>query len=139
MAASYDHAAYGAKRDAPRERSVAEHIFIWIGWALAAAFWGATFTTVTGIFRAVATPTPGVVGGADFGGVGYLVLGFVGVVLILGFAMAGVSWMFARRNRGLAPLADAKTAALYENADRQIAEGETRPSPDLARPGRETR
>jgi hypothetical protein len=100
-----------ASADAARERSVGEHIFIWIAWALAAAFWGATLATFIGILRGITTP-----------GVGYLLVVVVGGLVLLGLAMALGSFMVARRNRRLDPVTEAGTAALYDQADRQISE-----------------
>src|SRR5438270_13701375 len=96
--APYDErtAGYAAPEEA-RERSVGEHIFIWIAWALAAVFWGATMTTFMGIVEAVSQPSPGVSGGADAGGVGFLLMDVIGGLLLLGLAMAYGSWMYARR------------------------------------------
>ena len=106
---------------APRERSPGEHIFIWIAWALAAALWGATMTTFVGILRAVAQPGPGVWGGSDAAGVAWVIIDVVGGLVLLGAAMAYGSWMFARRDRRLDPLTEARTAALYDDAERQDA------------------
>lgn len=111
------HAAHDT--DAPRDRSLGEHIFIWCAWALAAFFWGATFTTFGGILEAVARPTPAVVGGVDFGGVGFLVMDVVGGLLVLGALLAWGSWMYARRDRRLDPLTEAKTAQIY-NSDQPL-------------------
>jgi hypothetical protein len=121
--------------DAPRERSLGEHVFIWIAWALAAAFWGAVLTTGVGIVRSVSQPSPAV-GGVEAGGIGYLLLAVVGGMLLLGLAMAYGSWMFARRNRRLDPVTEAATAELYDRAGRPGGEGATSRSPDLARKAR---
>jgi hypothetical protein len=134
--APYDERS--ALRDQPlgessRERSLGEHIFIWIAWALAAAFWGAVLTSGVGIVRAVSQPSPGPVGGVDAGGIGYLLMDVVGGMLLLGLAMAYGSWMFARRNRRLDPVSEAATAALYDRAEREGGADLTSRSPDLAR------
>lgn len=122
---SYDDRRLGAGGDvAPLARSLGEHVFIWVAWALAAAFWGATLTTLGGILQALATPTPG---GGDFAGMARLLLeAGIGVVLV-GLAMAGGSLMFARRNRPLDSTRDAATAALYD----PIEPGRNRSERDL--------
>jgi hypothetical protein len=122
--------------EAARERSVGENIFIWIAWALAAAFWGATLTTFFGILRSVATPTPGVMGGDNAGGVGYVLMDVVGGMVLLGLAIALGSVMVARRNRRLDRLTEAGTAALYDKSDREVGEDTTGAAPN---PGGATR
>ena len=78
-----------------RERSVGEHVFIWIAWALAAIFWGATATIFAGILhdagQAVAAPSAA---GAP-GGMGYLalvVIAFAAVSLALAYGYARTAW-----------------------------------------------
>ncbi|MDB5446385.1 MAG: hypothetical protein JWQ97_1702, partial [Phenylobacterium sp.] len=107
--AAYHSAAYasGHDADAPRERYLGEHIFLWVAWAFAAAFWGATMTTFIGILRAVWQPAPGMAGGADAGGVALLLIDVVGGLVVLGLAMAYGSYMVARRNRRLDPVTEA--------------------------------
>lgn len=123
-----DHAAV-------RERSVGEHIFIWIAWALAAAFWGATLTTMVEIFRAAGQPlasevsAPGVPGGSA-----YLVLVVV-AFLVMAFALAYAE-IRAARSRSGAP-EEVATAALYSSIERQGGEDMTSRSPDRRRPDRE--
>ncbi len=132
-------AARGPSRsEAPRERSLGEHVFVWIGWALAAAFWGATMTTFWGILRSVSHPTPGG-GGADAGGVLFAVMDVVGGLIVLGAALAYGSWMFARRNRALDPVTEARTAALYDSMNRPDGEDSPRRSADRGRPERDFR
>ena len=116
--------------EAPRERSLGEHIFIWVAWALAAAFWGLTMTTFAGILRSVFQPGPGA---ADARGVAGAVIYLVGGLIVLGLAMAYGSWMFARRNRSLDPTTEAATAALYDRIERQGGDDMTSRSPDPAR------
>jgi hypothetical protein len=117
---SYDDGSEPLGRSAatPRERSVGEHIFIWIAWALAAAFWGATMTTFVGILRAAFQSGPGVVGGADAAGVTFTLMEVAGGLIVLGLAIAVGSWMFAHRNRALDPMTEAATARLYDHPER---------------------
>lgn len=123
-----------ANADALRERSVGEHIFIWIGWALAAAFWGATMTTFFGIIRAVQQPTPGAMGATDAGGVGFLLMDVVGGLVVLGLAIAFGMFQFARRNRSLDPVTEASTARLYDIVERNGGEDLTTRSPEARTP-----
>jgi hypothetical protein len=111
-----------ASDSVPRDRNLGEHIFIWIAWAVAAIFWGATMTTFVGILHAVGQPSPGPTGGADAGGIGFLLMDVVGGLVLLGLAMAIASAMVARRNRRLDPLTEAATAELYDSLDRQGGE-----------------
>ena len=106
--------ARDAGEDAPRERSVGEHLFIWIAWAAAAIFWGFAMTTVGGILQAVMQPAPSGVGPADAGGVSILLMEVIGGLIVLGVALAVGSVMVARRNRRLDPLTEAGAAALYD-------------------------
>jgi len=106
-----------------RERRVAEHAFIWIAWALAAAFWAATLTTFAGIVGSIANTTPEMRGVADLGGVAWMVIDVVGGVVVLGGALAYASLMYARRNRRLDPVGEAATAALYDAEERQSEKG----------------
>lgn len=109
-----------AREPAPRrERSVGEHIFIWIGWALAAAFWGMTMTTIGGIVRSVMQPSPAPSGGVDAGGVGFVLMDVVGGLVLLGLAMAYAAWRFSHRNRALDPVSEAATAELYNRVERR--------------------
>jgi hypothetical protein len=126
-----ERTSYAARdEDAPRYRSLAEHIFIWVAWALAAAFWGATMTTMVEILRTLTQSTPAVVGGVDFGGAGYLVMDVIGALVLLGGALAYASWMYARRDRRLDPVREAATAELYDAIERQGGEDMTSRSPD---------
>jgi len=100
---------------APRERSVGEHIFIWVAWALAAAFWGLTMSSFVGILRDTAAPSPAPVAAGVLTGAIYFVVG----VLVLAAAIAFGAIANARRNRRLDPVTEAATARLYELADRE--------------------
>ena len=134
---TYDQGGFAAARDeAPRERSLGEHAFIWVAWALAAAFWGATLTTLFGIVESIAQGAPATRGGMDFGGLAFLLMDVVGGVIVLGAALAYASWMYARRNRRLDPVGEAATASLYDAVERQGGEDLTSRSPDQGRSDR---
>ena len=105
-----------------RERNVAEHVFIWLAWALAAAFWVATLTTFGGILQSIVRTPPEVRGGVDFGGVAWLIIDVVGGIIVLGGALAYASLMYARRNRRLDPAGEVATASLYDAVERQGGE-----------------
>jgi hypothetical protein len=104
--------------EASHERSLGEHIFIWIGWALAAAFWGATLTGGVGILRAA-------IGGAGTtisapgapGGMGFLAL------VVLAFLLVAVAMLYAQlctaRMGPLESLSERRTAALYDRIEGQ--------------------
>ena len=129
---TYDDRGFAAERQAaPRERSLAEHVFIWIAWALAAAFWGATLTTLFGIMESIAQGAPATRGGMDFGGFAFLLMDVIGGVIVLGGVLAYASWRYARRNRRLDPVGEAATAELYDDADRQAGEDLAPRSPNL--------
>jgi len=123
--------------DAPRERSVGEHVFIWVAWALAAAFWGATMTVLAGILRAA-----GAAGGISASGASgvsaYLVLVIVAFLAMAG-ALAYASVRSAHGRRDLKAMSDAGAAALYNSIERQGGEDMTSRSPDRGRPKREFR
>lgn len=122
-------------RPAARERSVGEHIFIWIAWALAAAFWGATLTTMVEIFRAAAQPGPEVSAPGAPGGSAYLVFVIV-AFLVMAVALA---WAEIRAASGSGRRGEAATAALYSSTERQGGEDLTRHGSDRRRTVREFR
>ena len=110
-------------------------IFLWIAWALAAAFWAATFSTALGILEAVSHPTAtSGVGGADAGGVGFALMDVVGGVVILGLAIAYGLYRYSTRDKRLDPVTEATTAALYDTIERQGGEDMTSRSPEARRP-----
>jgi H+/Cl- antiporter ClcA len=129
--ATYDGLdAHPGDRRAARERSVGEHIFIWIAWAVAAAFWGLAMTTMVQIFRTVGQSVQG--GGAPGapGGIGYLVFVIV-AFLVMAFALVWAQVRTASR-RSDAP-AEAAAAALYNSIDRQVGEATAGRTPDRRR------
>lgn len=113
----YDRSYVAAARR--EERSVGEHIFIWVAWALAAAFWGASLTTMVEIFRAAGQALPAISAPGAPGGMAYLIL-VVTAFLILALAMAYASIRSATSPRSGA--GEAATAALYNSIERQRGE-----------------
>ena len=120
---------------AARERSVGEHIFIWVAWALAAAFWGATLTTMVEIFRAAGQPGPQVSAPGVPGGSAYLVLVVV-AFLVMAFALA---WAEFRAASAAGRRGEAATAALYNSIERQGGEDLTAEAAARRRAEREIR
>lgn len=109
--------------------------FLWIAWALAAAFWAATFTTALGILQAVSHPTDTAgVGGADAGGVGFALMDVVGGMVILGLAIAYGLYRYSTRNKALDPVTEASTAKLYDIVEAQGGEDMTTRSPEAREP-----
>lgn len=104
---------------ARRERSLGEHIFVWIAWALAAAFWGATMSGFLGILRSIGARVPTVSAPGAPGGMGYLALVVVAFV-VMGLVMLYAELRTARRDRFESP-GETGTAALYDGADRRAA------------------
>jgi hypothetical protein len=100
------------------ERSVGEHIFIWIAWAVAAAFWGASLTTMVEIFRAAGRALPVTMASAP-GGSGYLIL-VVAAFLALALSIAYASIRSATSRSG--GVREVATAALYDSVERQRGE-----------------
>ena len=127
-----DGRAHGDRASA-RERSVGEHIFIWVAWALAAAFWGASLTTMVEIFRAAGQPGPAVSAPGVPGGLAYLVLVVV-AFLVMAFALA---WAEFRAASAAGRRGEGATAALYNTIERQGGEDQTARSPDGRRVNRE--
>jgi hypothetical protein len=114
-------ATYGRDAEAPRERSVGEHIFIWVAWALAAVFWGATLSSIAGILRASGQATPAVRASGMPGGMAYLAL------VILAFAAVALTLLYAefrtaRASRRIGAASETGPAALYSRVERQGGE-----------------
>jgi hypothetical protein len=115
--------------------SVAGTAFLWVAWALAAAFWAATFTTAMGIMAALSHPTQaGPAGGADAGGVGFALMDVVGGIVILGLALAYGLYRYSTRDKRLDPVTEASTAALYDSIEQQGGDDMTSRSPETRRP-----
>lgn len=110
-------------------------IFLWIVWALAAAFWTATFTTALGILQAASHPTAASgTGGADAAGVGFALMDVVGGMVILGLAIAYGLYRYSTRDKRLDPVTEASTAALYDTIERQGGDDLTTRSPEAREP-----
>jgi hypothetical protein len=110
--------------------SVGGMIFLWLAWALAAAFWAGTFTTVLGIMAAVSRPTAATAaGGADAGGVQFALMDVVGGVVILGLALAYGLYRYSTRDRMMDPVTEVTTKALYDRIERD-GDDESSLSPD---------
>jgi hypothetical protein len=110
-------------------------IFVWIAWALAAAFWALTMTTAAGILQATGNGAgPGPTGGAvDAGGAGWGLINVVGVT-ILGLAIAYGAYRYATRDRKKDPMTEASTAALYDEIESGADDGMSDRSPEANRP-----
>ena len=131
-----DRTARAVREDeAPRARSVGEHVFIWIAWALAAAFWGATLTTMTGILRAAGAASPAMSAPGAPGVSAYLVLVATAFIALA----AALAYASLRSASGSRRVGEAATAALYEPVEGQQAEDGTIESADAARADREFR
>lgn len=119
-AASYADRKAAAARDdeTPRVRSVGEHVFIWVAWALAAAFWGATLTTMTGILRAAGATVPTVSAPGAPGGLAYLAL-VVTAFVVMAAALAYASLRSATQPERVGERA---TATPYDTIERQGGE-----------------
>lgn len=98
-------------------RGVAGQIFLWVAWAAAAIFWGFSLTTGLGILSstpAVNGPGPGE---ADAGGVGWMLINFVGGLIVLGGAIAYGAYRYASRDKRLDPMTEAATHAEYDEIE----------------------
>jgi hypothetical protein len=109
-------------------------LFLWIAWALAAAFWAATFTTAMGILQAVTSPTAGPAGGVDAGGIGFAMMDVIGGMVILGLALAYGMYRYTTRDKRMDPVTEASTAALYNNIERRGGDDESTLSPEAHTP-----
>lgn len=130
---AYDRAH--ARAEERESRSVGEHIFIWVGWALAAAFWGAALTTMVEIFRSAGRTVTTVSAPGAPGGMAYLAMVVIAFV-ILGLAIA---YGAIRSAMGPPGSGEAATAALYNSIERQGGEDMTSRSPDRTRAERDFR
>lgn len=104
------------RRDEPVETTaggVGGQIFLWVAWALAAAFWAFTLATGIGILNAAgpaAAPGPDEVGA---GGLGWGLINIVGAV-VLGLALAYGVFRYFTRDKRRDPMTEAATRAEYD-------------------------
>jgi H+/Cl- antiporter ClcA len=114
-------ATYGRDAEAPRERSVGEHIFIWVAWAAAAVFWGAMLSSIVGILQAAAQVTPTVRAPGMPGGMPYLALVIL-AFLFVALALLYAEFRTAQTSRRIDAASEAGAAALYSRVERQGGE-----------------
>lgn len=124
----YDATVSGDAAVRPGERAAyrdaGAHIFIWIAWALAFAFWVFSMGIDWGILRDIAQGGPGsILGGVDAGGAQFFLLTVLGVI-VLGIAIAYGAARWATRDRRMDPVTEASTAALYDSIERGGRGGE---------------
>jgi hypothetical protein len=88
--------------------------FLWVAWALAAAFWAAVGTTAVKILQAGDNPAMALGGGeAEGGGLQWFVIDVVGV-LILAAAIAFGASRWATRDRRRDAMTERATRAEYD-------------------------
>lgn len=95
--------------DTWRSRNVGEHVFIWLAWAMAAAFWGATLTTMAGILGSAEGGAASIGAPSLSGGSAAFLLLVVMVFVALAAALAYASLRSATRAAG----SESATAAVY--------------------------
>jgi hypothetical protein len=118
--------------------SVGGMVFLWLAWALAAAFWAFTFTTALGIMEAVSHPvTTTGAGGADAGGVQFALIDVVGGVVVLGLAIAYGLYRYSTRDKMMDPVTEVTTKALYDRIERD-GDDESSLSPEAHKPEERT-
>ncbi|MGA0604756.1 hypothetical protein ACO2Q0_02045 [Phenylobacterium sp. VNQ135] len=108
-------------------------IFLWVAWALAAAFWAFTLTAGVGILNSMGSangPGPGEV---DAGGVGWGLMNVVGVV-VLGLALAYGAYRYFSRDKRTDALTEAATRAEYDMVEAAGGDDDISRSPDARRP-----
>jgi hypothetical protein len=114
---------------------VAGKIFLWVAWALAAAFWAFMLTTGYGIIQAA--DNPALARGdaqADAGGISWLLIEVVGGLVVLGLAIAWGSFRWATRNKANDPITEASTRAEYDLIEAAGGDEEITRSPQARRP-----
>jgi hypothetical protein len=131
LVSDYTHPDTGAPRST--QRGVGALVFVWLGWALLAAFWGVGLTAFSGILTAIGNNPGTAMGGADVGGVGWFMMTVVGV-FILGVALAYGVARYHTRDRRLDAVTETATAALYDQVQAQGGEDLTTRSPEARRP-----
>jgi hypothetical protein len=105
----------------------AGRIFLWAAWILAAAFWAIAAASPISIVSALLThPPAGEPGGADAGGIGFLLMDVVGGMVILGLVLAFGAWRWASRDKRLDPMTEAATRQEYADIARGREPADTR-------------
>lgn len=114
---------------------VAGQIFLWVAWALAAAFWAFALTTGVGILSmgGPATNGPGP-GEVDAGGVGWMLINVIGGLVILGLAIAYGAYRYATRDKRNDPITEAATHAEYDMVEAAGGDDDVSRSPEAHRP-----
>lgn len=110
-------------------------IFLWLAWALAAAFWGVVLTTGVGILGVGPPPSNGPgPGEVDAGGISWLLINFIGGLVVLGLAIAWGSYRWATRDRRKDPITEAATHAEYDMVEAAGGDDDIRRSPEAREP-----
>lgn len=113
---------------------VAGKIFLWVAWALAAAFWAFSLTTGIGIINSIGPASGPGPGEADAGGVSWMLINLVGGVLILGGALAYGAYRYATRDKSKDAMTEAATHAEYDMIEANGGDDEISRSPEAHRP-----
>jgi hypothetical protein len=98
---------------------MAGRIFLWAAWIIGAAFWAFAAASPISIVSALLThPPAGEPGGADLGGIGFLLMDVIGGMVVLGLVIAYGSWRWASRDKRLDPMTEAATRQEYADIAR---------------------
>jgi hypothetical protein len=131
----YDSRAHEATAPVSAYRDPAGTAVLWIGWALAFAFWVFAMSTFFGILEAIGRGGPGsIMGGIDAGGAGFLLMDVIGGVIVLGIALAWGMARWATRDKRQDAVTEAATAALYNEVERAGGDDMVSRSPEARRP-----
>jgi hypothetical protein len=127
--------AYSADDEPTTSGGVGGQVFLWVAWALAAAFWAAVGTTAINILQAGDNPALTLGGGeAEGGGLQWSLMTVIGVV-ILGAAIAFGAWRYATRDRRKDPMTERATRAEYDAIEAAGGDDDDIPDRNFA-PGR---
>ena len=129
----YDNRPASDDRQATTAGGKAGMVFLWLAWAAAAVFWGFVLSTGVGILQSGSPEAAQPGGGADVGGVSWLVIDVIGVVL-LGLALAWGMARWAWRNKTKDPMTEAATRAEYDLIEAHGGDEEITRSPEARRP-----
>lgn len=134
-----DDGAYASERrdDAYAETTspgVGGQIFLWVAWGLAAAFWAFSLTTGIGIINSLGPADGPGAGETGAGGISWMLINFIGGVVILGGALAYGAYRYATRNKANDPLTEAATHAEYDMIEANGGDDEVTRSPEAHRP-----